>query len=143
MGSQSKLDSHHNESPSVMPKLARSLLLAFAFCMHPVVADEKVANEKAADDKSGQKGPAESAPADTAKKEPVAGHSMHGETFNEGPRQAAYLMEGMGNIEFDVSTSHGEAKKFFRQESPSCMASGTTKPNARFAKLPRSIRIAQ
>ncbi len=49
------------------------------------------------------------------KAEVLAGHSMHGETFNEGPRQAAYLMEGMGNIQFDVSTSHGEAKKFFRQ----------------------------
>ena len=24
-----------------------------------------------------------------------AGHSLHGEAFNEGPRQAAYLMDGM------------------------------------------------
>ena len=44
-----------------------------------------------------------------------AGHSMHGEAFNEGPRQAAYLMEGMGNIQFDISTSQPLAKKFFNQ----------------------------
>ncbi|MFO1500230.1 MAG: hypothetical protein U1G07_17890 [Verrucomicrobiota bacterium] len=25
----------------------------------------------------------------------VFGHSMHGEAFDEGPRQAAYLMQGM------------------------------------------------
>ncbi len=59
--------------------------------------------------------PAPQAKNEAAKTEPQAGHSMHGETFNEGPRQAAYLMEGMSNIEFDVSSSHGEARKFFRQ----------------------------
>ena len=26
------------------------------------------------------------------------GHSFHAEAFNEGPRQAAYLMQGMGNV---------------------------------------------
>ena len=25
---------------------------------------------------------------------PAAGHSFHGESFNQGPRQAAYLMNG-------------------------------------------------
>ena len=53
-----------------------------------------------------------------ATKEPAelaAGHSMHGEAFNEGPRQAAYLMEGMGTIQFDISTSQPLAKKFFNQ----------------------------
>jgi len=44
-----------------------------------------------------------------------AGHSTHGETFNEGPRQAAYLMEGMGNVKFEVSTSQPETQKFFTQ----------------------------
>src|SRR5687768_6713543 len=44
-----------------------------------------------------------------------AGHSAHGEAFNEGPRQAAYLMEGMPDIEFPVSTSSSEAQKFFDQ----------------------------
>lgn len=45
----------------------------------------------------------------------LAGHSMHGEVFNEGPRQAAYLMDGMGNVRFEISSSQPEAKKFFNQ----------------------------
>src|SRR5688572_22087875 len=44
-----------------------------------------------------------------------AGHSAHGEAFNEGPRQAAYLMEGMPDIDFPVTTSSAEAQKFFNQ----------------------------
>jgi len=45
----------------------------------------------------------------------LPGHSSHGETFNEGPRQAAVLMEGMGKIDFPISVKNGEAQKFFNQ----------------------------
>src|SRR5690606_13316905 len=45
----------------------------------------------------------------------LAGHSMHGEAFNEGPRQAAYLMEGMGEVDFPVTTDNAEAQAFFNQ----------------------------
>lgn len=45
----------------------------------------------------------------------MPGHSSNGEAFNEGPRQAAVLMEGTGNINFPVTTSHPEAQKFFTQ----------------------------
>lgn len=44
-----------------------------------------------------------------------AGHSVHGEAFNEGPRQAAYLMEGMPAIRFPITTADPEAQKFFNQ----------------------------
>ena len=44
-----------------------------------------------------------------------AGHSQHGEAFNEGPRQKAYLMDGTGRIRFDVTTQHAEAANFVRQ----------------------------
>ena len=44
-----------------------------------------------------------------------AGHSLHGDAFNEGPRQAAYLMEGMPKINFPVTTRSAEAQKFFNQ----------------------------
>lgn len=54
-------------------------------------------------------------PADKEASEVEAGHSMHGEAFNDGPRQAAYLMDGMGNIQFEISTSQPLAKKFFNQ----------------------------
>jgi hypothetical protein len=43
-----------------------------------------------------------------------AGHSSHGDAFDEGPRQKAYLMDGMGNISFPIKTTE-EAQKFFNQ----------------------------
>ena len=49
------------------------------------------------------------------KSDPPEGHSQHGEIFNEGPRQAAYLMDGVGNVAFDVTTSSDEARAFIVQ----------------------------
>src|SRR5262245_6419154 len=43
------------------------------------------------------------------------GHSIHGEAFDEGPRQAAYLMPGMPQLDFPVTTTNLEAQKFFDQ----------------------------
>ncbi|MFN3191713.1 MAG: redoxin domain-containing protein [Aureliella sp.] len=45
----------------------------------------------------------------------AAGHSNHGEAFNDGPRQSAYLMPGMGNVEFKASTSSNVAQRFINQ----------------------------
>ena len=50
-----------------------------------------------------------------AEKEESFGHSYHGEAFNEGPRQEAVLMEGMGNVSFEVTTESREAQVFFNQ----------------------------
>ena len=45
---------------------------------------------------------------------PPAGHSNHGEAFNRGPRQAAYLMEAKtANIDFPITTDKPQAQKFF------------------------------
>ncbi|MEO1984305.1 MAG: alkyl hydroperoxide reductase [Fuerstiella sp.] len=52
---------------------------------------------------------------DAAAKEILEGHSLHGEVFNEGPRQAAYLMKGVGAIRFDVTTKSEEARAFVLQ----------------------------
>jgi len=46
---------------------------------------------------------------------PLAGHSSHGEAFNEGPRQAAYLIDGTGKVDFKVTTESHNAQKFFEQ----------------------------
>lgn len=43
------------------------------------------------------------------------GHSYHGETFNEGPRQKAYLMKNTGEIDFPITTKREEAQAFFNQ----------------------------
>lgn len=51
----------------------------------------------------------------TEAKTPTAGHSMHGEVFNEGPRSAAYLMAGMGKVDFPVTTASPLAQRFFNQ----------------------------
>ncbi len=45
----------------------------------------------------------------------LPGHSSHGDAFNEGPRQAAYLMEGTGKVDFPISTKKPLAQKFFNQ----------------------------
>jgi peroxiredoxin/tetratricopeptide (TPR) repeat protein len=52
---------------------------------------------------------------DEAKKKSLAGHSYHGEAFNEGPRQRAYLMGSTGNVKFAVTTENEEAQRFFNQ----------------------------
>lgn len=52
--------------------------------------------------------------ADAAEKLPE-GHSQHGEAFNEGPRQKAYLMGGTGKVHFSPSTKNMEARKFILQ----------------------------
>ena len=45
----------------------------------------------------------------------LAGHSYHGEAFNEGPRQRAYLMDGLGRVRFPVTTDDAMAQRFVTQ----------------------------
>ncbi len=61
--------------------------------------------------------PDETKPAETpaAPEQVLAGHSIHGEVFNEGPRQAAVLLEGMGNVSFPATTKVEDAQKFINQ----------------------------
>ncbi|WP_075089397.1 hypothetical protein [Verrucomicrobium spinosum] len=47
--------------------------------------------------------------------DPLPGHSFHGEAFDDGPRQAAVLMEGCGKVKFPVTTKNELAQKFFTQ----------------------------
>lgn len=53
--------------------------------------------------------------ADPAPPALIAGHSAHGETFNDGPRQRAYLMENTGRVNFPITTTNPEAQKFINQ----------------------------
>ncbi|MEK6238925.1 MAG: alkyl hydroperoxide reductase, partial [Planctomycetales bacterium] len=45
----------------------------------------------------------------------LPGHSSHGEAFNEGPRQKAYLMGGVGNVHLKITTKDPMVQKFFDQ----------------------------
>ncbi len=56
---------------------------------------------------------APAAPASPPAAEP--GHSLHGEAFNEGPRQRAYLMGNCGAVHFPVTTRSPLAQQFFDQ----------------------------
>ena len=47
--------------------------------------------------------------------EVAAGHSTHGGAFNEGPRQAAYLMGDTGDVTFPITTVSEKAREFFLQ----------------------------
>ncbi len=54
-------------------------------------------------------------PAAAAAAAPSPGHSLHGEAFNEGPRQKAYLMGGTGNAHLAITTKVPLAQQFFDQ----------------------------
>jgi peroxiredoxin len=45
----------------------------------------------------------------------AAGHSAHGEAFDEGPRQKAYLMGGTGKVHLAVTTKSPEVQAFLDQ----------------------------
>ncbi len=72
-------------------------------------ADEKASDKDSAPDK------AVDADVEESLKEILEGHSVHGEAFNEGPRQRAYLMGGTGNVRFEVTTDSAEAQAFINQ----------------------------
>lgn len=63
----------------------------------------------------GEDAKAEVAKTEDGKAEVVEGHSLHGEVFNEGPRQSAYLMSGLGKVTFDVTSKSDDAQAFVRQ----------------------------
>ncbi|MDB5390605.1 MAG: alkyl hydroperoxide reductase/Thiol specific antioxidant/Mal allergen [Planctomycetaceae bacterium] len=43
------------------------------------------------------------------------GHSVHGDSFSEGPRQKAYLMGNTGKVSFPVTTKIPECQQFINQ----------------------------
>ena len=45
----------------------------------------------------------------------LAGHSYHGESFNEGPRQAAYLMPSLQKLSFAATTDSDLTQQFINQ----------------------------
>jgi|GEM_PF-40429 len=104
-----------------------SCLMAFGGLLHAQEATEKTPEEaKPAEVKPEEKKPEDAKPAETKPEEkkpeekatpngPLPGHSQHGEVFNEGPRQKAYLMPGMPKLVFPVTTKNPEATPFILQ----------------------------
>lgn len=82
------------------PAVCSLAFLALGFVAPPIAA----AVESSSDPSTGE------SPEDT-----LAGHSYHGEAFNAGPRQAAILLPGMGNVDFKTSAKNQQAQAFFNQ----------------------------
>jgi peroxiredoxin len=82
-------------------------------------AETKPAETKATESQPAEAQPTEKKPGSAEKKEAedqiLAGHSYHGTAFNEGPRQAAYLMEGLGRVRFPVTSQEPLAQQFVSQ----------------------------
>ena len=94
-------------------------LVFLCLTFQPAFTQEKSAPQKKADDgdkkseaETGEKGKEKN---EDPLKEVLAGHSYHGDAFNEGPRQSAYLMKGTGKVRFPVTSSHPEVQKFIEQ----------------------------
>lgn len=98
-----------------LPRLRFALLvglLGFSWCGGPLAfVQAQVATPAASEAGSSESVAPGTPPAATLS----AGHSMHGEAFNEGPRSAAYLMAGMGKVDFPVTTASPLAQRFFNQ----------------------------
>ncbi len=85
----------------------RRNLLLFVVCLAGIGLSLSARGEVCADDAPAS---APQAAADRA-----AGHSSHGEAFNEGPRQRAYLMPGMGKVHFPATTQVSQVQEFIDQ----------------------------
>ena len=89
-------------------------LLALPFA--PMRAEDEVAPAPAAGAVQAKPSAKASDPSSAKAPEPLQpGHSMHGEAFNEGPRQFAVLMPGVQSVNFPITSRNGEAQKFFNQ----------------------------
>lgn len=99
-------------TPSIHAGAVLALTIAFLSILSPIAsrADETKVKETAAAESTAEESAKK--PEDESLKE---GHSAHGEVFNEGPRQAAYLMNGVGIVRFAVTTANEEAAKFVVQ----------------------------
>ena len=79
-----------------------------------------LANSHAMDQVTGEAASAAPQPAPAATTPPPAtapqpGHSLHGEAFDEGPRQQAQLLGGTGAVHFPITTTNALAQQYFDQ----------------------------
>jgi peroxiredoxin len=103
-----------NIRPRTCPPLSTAAtMIIIAFGLTAVLAPQKVLAQNGADLQ--EKSATESTDQTSGPKDILEGHSFHGEAFNEGPRQKAYLMGGTGNVSFPVSTNVALAQQFFNQ----------------------------
>ena len=96
-----------NISKHSVPGVAIRVFCSLFLFVSNISAEDAATTESASIDESTEKTD------DLA--EILAGHSYHGEVFNEGPRQKAYIMGGTGYVNFPVTTKNPMVQKFFDQ----------------------------
>lgn len=96
--------------------LASLMLLSVSSLLGQGYADEKASSEVRPDTapKSSENEQQTDSQQDEEQKLPE-GHSVHGEVFNDGPRQAAVLMDDVGAGSFQVTTGNDDARRFVQQ----------------------------
>jgi hypothetical protein len=124
-----------------------SWLIALAiFVLSPSVGltfqGENQGKSKAPEAKASEK-PTVDEDVEESLKEVLQGHSTHGEAFNEGPRQSAYLMGGTGNIHFPVTTDSKQAQAFIEQGIGQLHGFGTSRRSDLLGKLPPWMKTAR
>ena len=81
-------------------RLAGWLALAWSFAAPCLAQEPKVASRPASE---------------TDPSIPAAGHSTHGEAFDDGPRRRGSILPGMGRVSFPAGTTAPEAQRFIDQ----------------------------
>ncbi len=97
-------------SHSIMNLIAT---IGISFSLTTVLLIQDLSAQNAPEPNDNPKAESPEEPVDN--EEVIEGHSYHGEAFNEGPRQKAYLMGGTGDVNFKVSTNIALAQQFFNQ----------------------------
>ena len=96
-----------NGSKRSLPGVAIGFFVALVFSVSNILGgDAAKTQSKPADESTGKTDDLAEIP---------AGHSYHGEVFNEGPRQKAYLIGGTGHVNFPVTTKNQMVQKFIDQ----------------------------
>lgn len=91
--------------PAILASLVAILIVAFPLSVSPLDAQDAAKKDEPAKQGEEKKEP----------EVPAAGHSSHGEVFNEGPRQKAYLMGNTGKIDFPVTSKVENVREFINQ----------------------------
>src|SRR5688500_4606052 len=94
----------HSRLPAATVSVAVAAVLLYRFAESVVVGQEPApARVGQPADKPPRSAETDALP-EPAKSDLPPGHSMHGEAFNEGPRQATYLMGGTGKVHLPITT---------------------------------------
>ena len=101
--------------PALVAMVAVAVVLLYRFADCAVLGQEPAPALASQPADTQSSSAATDAPPEPTKSDVPAGHSMHGEAFNDGPRQAAYLMGGTGKVHLAITTKSPVVQRLFDQ----------------------------